>query len=104
MLVLLVSIIFVIGYVLISAEHKLGISKSAVAMLFAGILWALAAFGDPIRVSEDLSEAGAEIFELIVFLLSAMTLVEILAHYKFFDIVRSRIVALGLDNKRLLWV
>lgn len=103
-MILLISSIFIIGYALISAEHKLKVSKSAIAMLFAGILWVLIAINDRAKVGIHLTEAGAEIFEIIVFLLSAMTLVEILVHYKFFDVVRTWLISKKLDSVRQLWV
>ncbi|HZD60672.1 MAG TPA: sodium:proton antiporter NhaD [Anaerolineae bacterium] len=103
-MVLLAASIFIVGYVLISAEHKLQVSKSAIAMLFAGILWVLIAANDRANVPIHLSEAGAEIFEILVFLLSAMTLVEILVHYKFFDIVRSWIASKSLSVVQQLWI
>ncbi|MCL6472736.1 MAG: sodium:proton antiporter NhaD [Firmicutes bacterium] len=103
-MVLLISLVFIIGYILISAEHKLQISKSAVALLSAGILWSLVAVSDHGGVAAHLSEAGTEIFEILVFLLSAMTLVEILVHYKFFEVVRSWLLAKNLDDRRQLWL
>jgi len=103
-MILLVSSIFIIGYILISAEHKLQINKSAVAMFFAGILWILIAVDDQAKVSLHLAEAGTEIFEIIVFLLSAMALVEIMVHYKFFDIVRTWLVSKRLGNVQQMWM
>lgn len=103
-MVILASSLFVIGYVLISAEDKLRISKSAVAMLFAGILWAVMAIGDRTDVAAHLSKAGSDIFEILVFLLSAMTLVEILVHYKFFDLVRAWLMAKRISNVQQLWL
>lgn len=103
-MVLLISLIFIIGYLLISAEHKLKVSKSAVALLSAGVLWVLIAINNQAGVATHLSEAGTEIFEILVFLLSAMTLVEILVHYKFFDVVRSWLSLKNLNDKRQLWL
>lgn len=103
-MILLVSSVFIVAYILISAEHKLRINKTAVAMLFAGILWVLIAINDQAMVATHLGEAGAEIFEIVIFLLSAMTLVEILVHYRFFDVVRSWIASRRLDNARQLWM
>ncbi|MDP2210643.1 MAG: sodium:proton antiporter NhaD [Candidatus Aquicultor sp.] len=100
---LTITILFIIAYILISAEHKLQVSKSAVAMFFAGLLWILIAIDSGQLVEAHLSEAGTEIFEIIVFLLCAMTLVEILVHYKFFELVRVWLVAKELDNTKQLW-
>lgn len=103
-MVFFASFIFIVGYVLISAEHKLQVSKSAIAMLLAGILWIIIAANNQTDVAVHLSEAGTEIFEILVFLLSAMTLVEILVHYRFFDVVRSWLLAKNFDSVRQLWM
>lgn len=67
----------------------------------AALLWIVVAFSglDHETVNELLNHAGAEIFGLIVFLLAAMTLVEVLIHYRFFDIIRARITQLGLADR-----
>ncbi len=103
-MVILASFVFIIGYVLIAFEHKLQISKSAIAILFAGILWLIIAITDKANLPVHLSEADASIFEIIVFLLSAMALVEILVHYRFFDTVRSWLITKKLDNVQMLWI
>ena len=92
-MIILASSVFLVGYVLIAAEHKLQVSKSAIAMLFAGILWTIVAIIDKVGLSARLSKAGSGIFEILVFLLSAMTLVEILVQYRFFGVVRSWLIS-----------
>ncbi|MCA9388888.1 sodium:proton antiporter NhaD, partial [Candidatus Berkelbacteria bacterium] len=44
--------------------------------------------------------SGAEIFDLVIFLLAAMSLVEILIHYQFFDIIRAKLFKLGLTDRQ----
>lgn len=96
--------VFVIGYILISAEHKSQISKSAIAVLLAAVMWSLVALTTSYDFADHLTEAGAEIFEIVVFLLTAMTLVEILVHYKIFEFVRSVITSKNLSVTQLTWV
>jgi Na+/H+ antiporter NhaD/arsenite permease-like protein len=93
--------IFVAGYIAITLEHKFGTNKSAIALLLAGVLWLVAAFsGIEHHVLEEIiHESGAEIFEIIVFLLAAMSLVEILVHYRLFDIIRLRLMKMKLTDK-----
>ncbi len=84
-----------LGYICITIEHKLKTHKSAIALFMASILWImvpLSGISHEITV-EKLHDTGGEIFGLIVFLLAAMTLVETLIHFRFFDIVRARIAA-----------
>ncbi len=94
------GIIFVVGYVLITLEHSWKINKSVTATALAAILWALIAFSgiDAHMVEEELHHISGETFSLVVFLLAAMTLVEILVHYRFFDLLRSKLFALGLQD------
>ncbi len=95
------GLIFMLGYFCITLEHKLKTHKSAIALFIASVLWIMAAFsGIPHEiVIEKLHHTGGEIFGLIVFLLAAMTIVETLIHFRFFDIVRSKIAAIGLADR-----
>ena len=75
-------IIFVLGYLLITLEHKFHTNKSAIALALAAILWIIASFAshDVEHLRHLIAEAGTEVFNIVVFLLAAMTLVEILTH------------------------
>ncbi len=103
-MVLFASIIFVIGYVLITLEHQWKINKSLTATALAAILWgALALSGaDHHLMEEAIHHLSAETFSLVVFLLAAMTLVEILVHYRFFDLLRLKLLTLGLKDEAQL--
>lgn len=102
MLVLFASLVFIFGYILITLEHRLHTHKSAVALSLASILWVIAAFsGIPHEeLHHHLQEAGTEVFSILIFLLAAMTLVEILVHYNFFDLIRIRLSKMGLKDKQ----
>ncbi len=95
----LATIVFVLGYAAIATEHKIHINKAAITLLMAGILWFIAAIAHPDVIEHALADAGSEIFGITVFLLAAMSLVEILIHYRLFDVLRVKIVALGLSEK-----
>lgn len=99
--ILLAIAIFVAGYLFITLEHTIKTHKSAIALFMAAALWiVVATSGASIDATEhQLHEAGAEIFGLIVFLLAAMTLVEVLIHFRFFDVIRARITKLGLGDR-----
>ncbi|OGG27832.1 hypothetical protein A3A64_04880 [Candidatus Gottesmanbacteria bacterium RIFCSPLOWO2_01_FULL_48_11] len=92
-------IIFLIGYVAISQEHILKISKTAISLLLGVSLWMLVIVGGQNNVDHALVESGAEIFGLVIFLLSAMTLVEILTHYGLFDVIYTKLVYMRLKDK-----
>lgn len=100
----LVIALFVVGYALITLEHRLKLNKSLTAAMLGAGLWIVIAIGTGEHVEEALEPIAAETFALVVFLLSAMTLVEVLVHYRFFDFLRMHLFALGLDDRKQLWL
>ncbi len=102
---MLFGLIFVVGYAFIALEHKTHINKSGVAIIVGGVLWLLAAIfsHDKSEISAVITENGGEIFSIIVFLLSAMTIVELLVHYQFFDWLREIIVKKKISQTQLFW-
>lgn len=96
--------LFILGYIFITLEHKFKLNKSITAAALGAGLWALLAFFEGHGIEEALHPVAAETFALVVFLLSAMTLVEILVHYRFFDVLRTKLYALGLTDYRQLWL
>ncbi len=92
---------FIFGYVLIALEQKFNTHKSAIALMMAGGLWTLAALLG--RNSEHFatitSETAVNVFSIVSFSLASMALIEILAHYRFFDWVRSQLIRLKIRDK-----
>ncbi len=103
-LFLVSSAVFILGYIAIIFEHRFHLHKSATALIMGVILWLVGMLFGITNLNEHVLTAGAEIFELIIFLLSAMSLIEILIHYNFFDIVRTKILSLGLNDKAQFWI
>jgi Na+/H+ antiporter NhaD/arsenite permease-like protein len=104
MIITLLSIIFVLGYLLITLEHPLRLHKTVSALLTATLCWAVYAVMDPNRqlISEQLIEHFAAAAAIAVFLIGAMTIVEIIDAHGGFSIVTDRI---GTRNQRkLLWL
>ncbi|HEY0908190.1 MAG TPA: sodium:proton antiporter NhaD [Candidatus Paceibacterota bacterium] len=97
MISLFASVIFFLGYLLITLEAKLKIHKSAIALSMGGALWILLGLFDPANVEANIVHTGSEIFSLIAFLLAAMSLVEIAAHYRLFDYIRERLSSLNIS-------
>lgn len=97
---------FIFGYVLITLEQKFSTHKSAIALTMGGTLWLLAALhtrdgGD--ELTNAISHTGAEIFSIVAFLLAAMALIEILVHYRLFDLVRARLIRMKIkDDQQFL--
>lgn len=97
---------FIFGYVLITLEQKFSTHKSAIALTMGGTLWLLAALhsrdgGD--ELTSAISDTGAEIFSIVAFLLAAMALIEILVHYRLFDLIRARLIRMKIkDDQQFL--
>src|SRR3989344_1974966 len=104
MIKILGVVIFLVGYIAISQEHFLKISKTSISLIIAVILWLLVATYGLGDIGPALSESAGEIFGLVIFLLSAMTLVEILTHYGLFDYIYTKLVRLHLEDKAQFFI
>jgi len=103
-MILFASLVFIIGYIIITLEHHWKVNKSVTATAIAAILWAgIAVSGSDHELMNDaIHYLSSETFSLVVFLLAAMTLVEILVHYRFFDWLRIKLFNLGLEDRNQL--
>lgn len=102
-MITLMIVLFVAGYLMIALEHVININKATFALMMCGLLWAVYAIGghDP-NLSEDLIIALGDTCEIVVFLIGAMTIVELIDRYGGFNIIVRHINA---KNKRgLMWV
>ena len=104
MITILSVTIFLLGYIAISQEHILKISKTSISLILAIVLWLLVVFGRLENVGLALAESAGEIFSLVIFLLSAMTLVEILTHYGLFDFIYTKLLKLKLGDKAQFFI
>jgi len=93
-------IIFIIGYAGIAFEHKTHINKAAWALFTGGALWVLVALQDYHVIEEKMLHAGYEIFSITLFLLAAMSLVEILIACGVFDLLRQKMLSYNLGNTK----
>ena len=96
-------IIFILGYLLIASEHVLHINKAVFALIMCGLLWSVyALMGHDPNLSADMVEALGDTCEIVVFLVGAMTIVELIDRYGGFHIIVENLHA---SNKRkLMWV
>ncbi len=96
-------VLFVAGYLMIALEHVININKATFALMMCGILWAAyAVCGHDPNLSEDMVTALGDTCEIVVFLIGAMTIVELIDRYGGFNIIVRHIHA---KNKRgLMWV
>lgn len=96
----LAGLVFTLGYAAIALEHKLVLNKSALALLTGTVLWVIVAITHQGEALVGLGHAAGDIFSIVVFLLAAMSLVEVLVHYKFFDVIRGKLFKLRLSERR----
>lgn len=106
--------VFVIGYMLIVFEHPLKLDKTVPALLMGSILWAIISLGHyPVY---EITEHGlheeplhdvllhhlGKTSEILIFLIGAMTIVELIDLHQGFDVLKSWVTT--RSKKRLLWI
>jgi len=122
---LLMTVIFVVGYLCIALEHVIHINKSATALLLGTIMWVCVAFGVPSEMfvfpdfqsylaeNPDSTFVGwithhpllshlGETAEILFFLMGAMTIVELIDSHRGFAIITDRIKT--TKKTSLLWI
>ena len=113
--IILVSI-FILGYLAITLEHTLKIDKLIPALAMMAILWAIIALNHmpvfevdtslkqlvPTHIEEILLYHLGKTAEIIIFLLGAMTIVEIIDYFNGFSTIKSFIKT--KSKKALLWI
>jgi len=120
----IVIALFVIGYLAIVFEHPLKLDKTVPALLMGALIWAMLGIGFNMgyisiidahdHVLTNQSEAGSEGFnnnllhhfgktaEILIFLIGAMTIVEIIDLHKGFSVFKSLIKT--TNKRKLLWI
>lgn len=89
---LLLTLVFVVGYFAIVLEHWLKLNKSASALLMGVGCWTVhIAAGDPSAVNAELGHHLGEIAQILFFLLAAMTIVEQVDAHDGFHSITSRV-------------
>jgi len=103
-MIIALVVVFALTYAAVALEHPIGVTKSASALLGAGLLWTIYALstGDHERVEQELNESVAVTARIVFFLIGAMTIVEVIDAHDGFQVVTSRIRPRGLAG--LLWL
>ena len=96
-------VIFVLGYIFIASEHLFSINKASIAVIMCGLLWAVYAVcsGDH-HISTEMVEALGDTCEIVVFLIGAMTIVELIDRYGGFRILVDNIKS--TNKRKLMWM
>ncbi len=99
--VVLISI-FIIGIIMIALEDRIGINKSATALLMSVIMWALLSiYGLPVG-SEVVDEHLGSVSETLFFVMGALVIVEIVDVHGGFRVLSQSIKT--LNKRKLLWI
>ncbi|MEP7149604.1 MAG: sodium:proton antiporter NhaD, partial [Acidobacteriota bacterium] len=95
---------FILGYLLITLEHRVKIDKAATALLTGILCWTFYIFSqtDKELVTHQLIGHLGEISGILFFLLGAMTLVELIDAHDGFQIITDRIKTQSMA--RLVWI
>jgi Na+/H+ antiporter NhaD/arsenite permease-like protein len=103
-MITLISAIFIAGYLLIAAEHIIKINKAATALITGVACWVVYIISatDSHLISDTLSEHLGEMSGILFFLLSAMTIVELIDSHSGFNIITEKITQ--TNKKSLLWI
>jgi NhaD family Na+/H+ antiporter len=109
-----VIICFIVGYLVIVLEHPLRLDKTVPALLMASLCWALISIGhlDVLAIEHGQEVPGelenvllhhlGKTAEILVFLLGAMTIVEIVDLHMGFEILKSWVFT--KSRRKLLWI
>lgn len=112
----IIIIVFLAGYLAITLEHNLKIDKLIPALAMMAILWALIALAhlpvfevnaelkelEPTHIDEILLHHLGKTAEILVFLLGAMTIVEIIDYFDGFATIKGYIKT--KSKRKLLWI
>jgi Na+/H+ antiporter NhaD/arsenite permease-like protein len=123
----IIIVIFVIGYLVITLEHPLKLDKTVPALLIASIMWGLLGVGFNLgwfsvinengivfSILQDnnelqhegfihtLSQKFGETAEILIFLIGAMTIVELIDLHRGFDVIKNLIRT--KSKIKLLWI
>jgi len=109
---ILIISVFVLGYILITLEHSIKIDKLIPALGMMGILWAIIALNhldvydinlellklEPTHIEEVLLHHLGKTAEILIFLLGAMTIVEIIDYFDGFSGALAFVLSAIIDN------
>jgi Na+/H+ antiporter NhaD/arsenite permease-like protein len=123
----LIIALFLIGYLIITLEHPLKLDKTVPALLMASIMWALLGIGfhlgwfsvidehgevfsilkDNIELQHEgfihtLTQKFSATAEILIFLIGAMTIVELIDLHRGFDVIKN--IIRTKSKIKLLWI
>lgn len=103
-MILLITLIFILGYIAITLEHPIKINKAASALLTGVLCWSVYALFTENKhlVSENLLDHLGELSGILFFLMGAMTIVELIDAHDGFEMIKEKIQT--KSKKKLVWL
>jgi Na+/H+ antiporter NhaD/arsenite permease-like protein len=103
-MVVVILIVFILGYAAIAMEHVIRLNKAATALITGVLCWTIYILyaQDKHAVNEQLTEHLGEIAGILFFLLGAMTIVELIDSHDGFEVITGYIKT--TKKARLLWL
>lgn len=96
-------LIFVVGYLFIALEHKLKIDKAAIALLMCGTIWTVfSLLGNDENIGRELVDQLGDTCEILVFLIGAMTIVDLIDMHGGFNAITDHITT--RNKRKLIWL
>src|SRR5215203_33297 len=99
-----IVVVFILGYLCIALESFLKINKAAIALITGVLCWTfyIVSADDKDVVSKELIEHMGNLSQILFFLLSAMTIVELIDAHDGFEIITRRITTKA--KRKLIWI
>jgi len=104
-------IVFILGYLAIVFEHPLKLDKTVPALIMGAVCWAIIALGhlDVVGFDHQLGSQKdvllhhiGKVAEILLFLIGAMTIVELIDLHKGFSVITNKIKT--TNKTKLLWL
>lgn len=103
-MVILITVIFILGYAAIALEHPIKINKAATSLITGVLCWSVYALfsADKHLPVEALTEHLGEVAGILFFLMGAMTIVELIDAHDGFEVITNRIKT--TNKRKLVWL
>jgi Na+/H+ antiporter NhaD/arsenite permease-like protein len=99
----MIACVFILAYILIAAEEKTKLNKTAIALVAGTLCWALLPYtGYPHAMQQQLPIHLSGIAEIILFLLGAMTIVHLIDMYNGFELITNYIKGVSTQHTLLV--
>ncbi len=102
-MILTMILLFVVGYAFIALEHKVKVDKSAIALLMCGAIWTVfSLWGHDGNISHEMVDHLGDTCEILVFLIGAMTIVDLIDTHGGFNVITDHITT--RNKHKLMWL